>query len=137
MPLIELLDIGGEGRYLDAWNLNPNETKTLGSRKGTAIPRRIDGRAEVIPLPDRCVGSIIMERTPLRRCAIAELLRVIQRGGTIVLRHHVSDHHDPHGWAHRLIPVGADIRRMKLGNQELQESKYDLGHMPKGFIQRE
>ena len=27
----------------------------------------------------------------------------------------------------RLIPVDAEIRRMKLGNQELQESKFTLG----------
>lgn len=39
--IIELLDIGGEGRYLDAWNLNHNRMKTLGPEKRSPIPRRI------------------------------------------------------------------------------------------------
>ena len=58
------LDIGGEGRYADAWNLNPSAVKTIGPNRGQMIPRRIPGRADVIPLPDHSVDQVIMERTP-------------------------------------------------------------------------
>ena len=33
-----ILDIGGEGRHPDAWNLNPRKTKTLGPDRGLPIP---------------------------------------------------------------------------------------------------
>jgi hypothetical protein len=68
------LDIGGEGRHAEAWNLNPSPVKTLGPEKGLPIPRRIAGRANAIPLPDHSVDRIIVE-------SVSGDLKRGQRGG--------------------------------------------------------
>ncbi|WP_259631803.1 site-2 protease family protein [Stieleria sedimenti] len=119
---IELLDIGGEGRYEIAWNLNPRSLKTLGPDKGVAIPRHILGRAECIPLPDRSVQQIIMERAPMRRAAVLEMIRVIVPGGTIILRHHAGSGHNPHVIAHQLIGADFSVQQITIGRQELQQT---------------
>ena len=125
---IELLDVGGEGRHANAWNLNPRSLKTLGSDKGVAIPRCILGRAECIPLPDRSVQQIIMERAPLRRAAVFELVRVIVPGGTIILRHHTDSGRNPHLMAQHLIDADFSVQQIKIGCQELQQSRFrDVG----------
>ncbi len=118
----ELLDVGGEGRYENAWNLNPRSLKTLGPDKGVAIPRHILGRAECILLPDRSVRQIIMERAPLRRAAVFEMVRVIVPGGTIILRHHAGSGHNPHVIAHQMIDADFSVQQITIGRQELQQT---------------
>ena len=81
------LDVGGEGRHQMAWNLNPSPVKTKGVDRGRPIPRLILGRAEAIPLPDKSVDRLIVERTPLRRRALEEIGRVIMPRGCVILRH--------------------------------------------------
>jgi hypothetical protein len=119
---IKLLDVGGEGRYKDAWNLNPRSRKSLGPDKGVAIPRRIFGRAECIPLPDRSVRQIMMERAPLRRAAVFELVRVIVPDGTIILRHHAGSGRNPHMMAQQLIDADLSVQQIEIGCQGLQQS---------------
>ncbi len=65
MPIT--LDIGGEGRHKAAINLNRNRRKTLGAGRGEPIPQLVVGRADAIPLADKSVDYIIVERTPLSR----------------------------------------------------------------------
>lgn len=68
---IRQLDIGGEGRYPEAWNVNPRATKTLGSDAGHPIPNLIKGRAEAIPLPDSSVELILLcGRETVRTCGV-------------------------------------------------------------------
>ncbi len=121
---VELLDIGGEGRHENAWNLNPRSLKTLGRNKGVAIPRHILGRAERIPLPDRSVQQIIMERTPLRRAAVLEMIRVVVPGGTIILRHYADSRRNPHVMAQQLIDADFLVQQIKIGRQELQQTRF-------------
>ena len=64
------LDIGGEGRYPKAWNLNPSRVKTIGVDLGTPIPRLILGRPESIPLPTQSVDLVLVERTRLKTAAL-------------------------------------------------------------------
>jgi len=90
------LDIGGEGRYPKAWNLNPSRVKTIGVDLGTPIPRLILGRAESIPLPTQSVDLVIVERTPLKTAAFEEIKRIILCNATVVLRHAVPPNLDPH-----------------------------------------
>ena len=62
MPTIPMiLDIGGEGRHPEAWNLNPRSRKTVGKQRGELIPLLIQGRGESIPLADRTVDVLIVE----------------------------------------------------------------------------
>jgi len=125
LPL--LLDIGGEGRYAKAWNLNPSRVKTLGPEKGTPIERLIYGRAEAIPLPDRSVRWILVERTPLRREALQEIARVIIPGGAIVLRHVAAPHLDRHRAAKAILPGCVKQRLLRLGGQTVQETRFHVG----------
>jgi len=121
-----LLDIGGEGRYVDAWNLNPSQVKTLGSDKGKPIPRLILGRAQDIPLFDQSVDRIVAEQTPLPRRALAEIARVIAPGGEIVLRHVPLPMIDTHAEAQRLLPGTVCVTIHKVRRCVLQETRFQL-----------
>ncbi len=121
------LDIGGEGKHQDAWNLNPNPLKTLGPGRGEPIPRHIVGRADAIPFADHCADCIIMERVPLRRAALVEIARVITPHGEVLLRHAVPPNFDPHGLARQIIPGGVSQRFIRIGRQILQETCFQLG----------
>ncbi|EMB16383.1 MULTISPECIES: hypothetical protein [Rhodopirellula] len=119
--MIALLDVGGEGRYATAMNLNPSAEKTLGLDKGQPIPNRIDGRAEDIPLPDSSVKTIIVERTPLRNESIQELARVATDDATLVFRHPVDEHSDPHARVKEQINGEVDIDQLELDGQLVQQ----------------
>lgn len=118
---IALLDVGGEGRYATAINLNPSAEKTLGPDKGQPIPCRIGGRAEDIPLDDKSVETIVVERTPLRNDAIAELARVAADGATMVFRHWVDEFSDPHQRIRRMIDGDVSVEEANLGGQIVQQ----------------
>ena len=121
-----MLDIGGEGRYSEAWNLNPRRQRTLSPGRGKDIPRRIAGRAEAIPLPDDSVDRIIVERTPLLKSALFEMARVIKPTGVIELRHaHMSGRH-PHYWAWQILPGRCTTRQFWMGQVMVQESVFEL-----------
>ncbi len=121
------LDIGGEGRYEDAWNLNPSAVRTVGPHCGELIPQRIPGRAEAIPLPNQSVARVIMERTPLRKASLYEIARIVDRHGTIVLRHATPPNFDPHLLARVLLPGHVTQRRVRIDRQVLQETCFQLG----------
>lgn len=119
------LDIGGEGRHVDAWNLNPSATKTLGPGKGSRIPRHVRGRADAIPLADHSVDRIIVERTPLNKAALTEIARVIAPGGSVIMRHAVPFDIDPHAMAKAILPGPVTQRTVQINGQTLQESRFD------------
>jgi ubiquinone/menaquinone biosynthesis C-methylase UbiE len=125
-PAEFVLDVGGEGRHPEAWNLNPSRTKTIGKYRGQPIPRHIPGRADAIPLADRSVDRLIVERTPLRTAALHEIARVIACGGTIILRHARSPVGDPHAIALQLLPGQVSRRMIRLGTQVVQETEFQL-----------
>ena len=122
---IYLLDIGGEGRYPEAWNLNPSSVKTRGRDVGARIPRLIKGRAQAIPLPDNSVDMIIVERTPLRMAAMREIQRVIHDEGTIILRHALPPNIDPHRLARDLIQGHVQQRTIRISGLWLQETTFE------------
>ncbi|MEM9656858.1 MAG: hypothetical protein AAF961_00720, partial [Planctomycetota bacterium] len=121
-----VLDIGGEGRHEEAWNLNPRALRTIGPRRGEPIARRIAGRAGAIPLADESVDRIVMERTPLTRAALVEMARVAKAQGTITLRHATSPSFDPHRLARQILPGWKSERSVQIGRQVLQETCFQL-----------
>lgn len=125
-PTEFVLDVGGEGRYHEAWNLNPSSVVTIGKNNGRPIPRRIPGRADDIPLADGSVDRLIVERTPLRLAALKEIARVIAATGTVVLRHVRSPHRDPHALAMKILPGRASHRTIYLDGQVVQETRFRL-----------
>ncbi len=125
-PIAVVLDIGGEGRHPEAWNLNPSSVRTLGRNRGSLIPKHIRGRAEHIPFADRSVALIIVERTPLRLLALREIARVIASEGTIMLRHARPPRRDPHAYAISIIPGRISQRVIRLNCQMVQETRIQM-----------
>ena len=121
-----ILDVGGEGRHPEAWNLNPSFVRTIGKKRGQPIPQHILGRADNIPLGDRSVDRVIVERTPLQVSALKEISRVISSNGTIVLRHARSPCGDPHALAKAILPGRLNHRITRLNGQLVQETEFRL-----------
>lgn len=117
-----VLDIGGEGRHAEAWNLNPRAHKTVGADRGRPIPRHILGRGEQIPLPDGWVDLVIVERTPLWPGTLAEIRRVTKPAATVILRHVAADWFDPHCRAVELLAGTASRRSIELAGQAAVET---------------
>ncbi len=121
--MLVTIDIGGEGRHLDAWNINPSRLVTLGPHRGNPIPRLICARAAALPFADRSVASILVERTPLRAAALAEMARVLMPGGEVVLRHVPLPHKDRHAAAKALFIGTTEQRTVRIGRQVVQETR--------------
>ena len=119
-----VLDIGGEGRHHEAWNLNPSLVKTVGPRRGEAIPRLILGRADAVPFADRSIDRVISERTPLTGEALGEIGRIIRPGGTILLRHAFCPRCDRHALARRILPGEVLQRIQSMWGAWIEESEF-------------
>ena len=117
-----ILDIGGEGRHSEAWNLNPRSRKSLGQQRGELIPRLIQGRSECIPLPDGCVQVLIVERTPLRLATLLEMSRVASPSARVILRHSNAHQRDPHKLAVQTLKGAVEQRTVMIGRQSVQET---------------
>jgi hypothetical protein len=123
---IRQLDVGGEGRHPQAWNLNPRATKTVGPDAGQPIPNLIVGRAEAIPLPDGSVENIVVERTPLRDQSLKEIARVAAPSARVVLRHARPPWSDPHQRAADFWGPPVGQRLCQIAGQFVQESEFIL-----------
>lgn len=121
-----ILDIGGEGRTEQAWNLNPRTHKTVGPERGQPIPRLIQGRGESIPLADGSVDLVIVERTPLRPGTLAEIRRVARPAGRVILRHAQAHQRDPHVLALQALPGTVRQGMTVIGGQTYQETIIEL-----------
>ena len=130
-----ILDIGGEGRHTNAWNLNPRNRKTLGQQRDELIPRLIQGRGECIPLLDRTVDVLIVERTPLRPSTLSEMLRVASPSARIILRHANAHRRDPHHLAVQMLKGHVEQRMTTIGKQRVQETVICLSNLPTAHLQ--
>jgi hypothetical protein len=122
MPERFILDIGGEGRHEEAWNLNPRALRSVGEEIGQPIPRLIRGRGDAIPLRDQCVDVLIVERTPLLLPTLNEMLRVARPNAQAILRHAVTPAGDPHRLATRVLKGAIRQRMTVIGRQQVQET---------------
>lgn len=82
-----VVDVGGEGRYKGAINLNPSRVTSTTGTPGRPIPRHVQGVGEKMPFPARSAHELIVENAPIRPGTARELARVIKPGGTIRLSH--------------------------------------------------
>ena len=117
-----IVDIGGEGRYPEAWNINPSRCKTFGPRRGEPIPRLIRSRAEAIPLPDRYVDMIIVERTPLSRTSFEQIRRIARPPALLLLRHARPFGLDPHRLAKKMLPGRHYEEKCMIGSKTYQQT---------------
>ena len=79
LPVI--LDIGGEGEYPDAINLNPKGFTSAGGKR--SIPNWLKPVGTKIPLPDKSVDHVYLENVPVDAATISEVLRVVGLRGTV------------------------------------------------------
>lgn len=121
-----VLDIGGEGRHTDAWNVNVSQYKTLGPARGALIPRLIRGRSENIPLASNSVDVVIVERTPLRLASLLEIRRVGKFGALVILRHAQTPCTDPHERAKKILGAAVSQCWIRIGKQILRQTMIRL-----------
>ena len=127
LPLrLFVVDIGGEGRNLGAYNVNPRRFKTLGPDQGQPIPRLIVGRGESLPLPDECADTVIVERTPISRRALVEIRRIAKPGALVVLRHARALGRDPHLLAKQLLHGEHHESECNIGPHSYHETIINL-----------
>jgi SAM-dependent methyltransferase len=81
------LDLGGEGRYEDAININPQPYTSTTGEPGREIPYWVKGRTDEIPFPDQSVDQVTVENAPINQDGIKEILRVMRPRGKIRLSH--------------------------------------------------
>lgn len=80
-----LIDVGGEGRYANAINLNKGSLTTTTGVPGQPIPNLVNGLGQAMPFQSGVAGTIIAENTYLGGNVPAEMARVIQPGGSVIL----------------------------------------------------
>jgi hypothetical protein len=117
-----VLDIGGEGRHPGAWNLNPRTAATVAGAAGRPIPRLICGRGEAIPLADRSVDVLIVERAPIRPSVLREIARVAKPSAIAILRHAVGPLGDPHARALAILGRPGRTREIVLDGLRIRET---------------
>jgi hypothetical protein len=101
------LDIGGEGRYPGAINVNPMGLTSTTGAPGRPIPHLVVGRGEALPIADHVADVVTVESAPIREGAAQEIARVLAPGGEVRLLH-------PSGYAaqtHSLVEaaLGAEL----------------------------
>jgi hypothetical protein len=91
------LDIGGEGRYPGALNVNPMGLTSTTGEAGRPIPNLVVGRGEALPIADHVADLVTVESAPLRPGAADEIARVLRPGGEIRLFHPAAYAAETHG----------------------------------------
>ena len=117
-----MLDIGGEGRHPEAWNLNPLAKRSLAPHRGQPIARLIQARGENIPLATHSVDLVIVERTPLRPATLREIRRIVKPGAFVLLRHADLPWLDPHRLALRMLLGAVHRSLMQIGVQRYRQT---------------
>lgn len=81
------IDVGGEGRYVGAINLNPMNTTSTTGAPNRPIPNHVEGIGEKMPFRSKVADKIIIEGAPIRPNTPQEIARVVKSGGVIQLLH--------------------------------------------------
>ena len=105
--MIVHLDIGGEGRYPGAFNVNPMGLTSTTGTPGRPIPNLVVGRAEALPIADHVADLVTVESAPIRPGAADEIARVLRPGGEIRLLHPAGYAAETHGIV--ATALGADL----------------------------
>ncbi len=79
------LDIGGEGRYADAINVNPQSLTSTTGVPGQPIPQRVNAFGEKLPFANKTADAVTLESAPIKVGTANEIARVAKPGSTIRL----------------------------------------------------
>jgi hypothetical protein len=79
------IDIGGEGRYPNAVNVNPNTVTSTTGTAGRPIPNRVAGTGQQLPFGNAVADGISLENAPILPRTATEIARVLKPGGSVRL----------------------------------------------------
>ena len=122
-----ILDIGGEGRYPEAINLNPFHLTSTTGEPGRPIPYWLEGVGEYIPLPDKSVDIIYLENTPVFQDTLREILRVIRPRGNISFYH-------PKDYSDKILTIVEKLFKGEKFHIKIQEEKIKQEQIQKIII---
>lgn len=120
------VDVGGEGAYRGAINVNPGTTTTTTGEPGLQIPNRVAGTAQEIPLPSRSADLVTVENAPIHGSAPAELARIVRPGGTVRLTHPLSYAEKHHGRVRELVGGKAVVRVSEANGVEMMTTEIQV-----------
>ncbi len=82
-----VVDIGGEGRYADAININPQPLRPDTMYIQDIIPNWIPAKAQKLPFKPHTVDQIYLENAPVTKEILIEIKRVLKKDGKLRLTH--------------------------------------------------
>ncbi len=112
------IDIGGEGRYPGAVNVNPSPVTSTTGTAGRPIPNRVAGTGEKLPQANQSADLITVENTPISLGAAGEIARVIKPGGEIRLVGPADYAQVAHQRVIKALPPGATVTQTTVGTGE-------------------
>jgi hypothetical protein len=112
------LDIGGEGRYPGAINVNPNTTTSTTGTAGRPIPNLVQATGEQLPFANQSASLITIENTPISQATASNVARVISPGGEIRLVSPADYAATAHQRVIQALPPGATFTQTTVGTGE-------------------
>jgi RHS repeat-associated protein len=112
------LDIGGEGRYPGAINVNTNTTTSTTGTAGRPIPNLVQATGERLPFGNQVAEIITIENTPINQAIASEVDRVIKQGGVIRLVSPADYALVAHQRVIQALPPGATVTQTTVGTGE-------------------
>ncbi len=114
------LDIGGEGRYPVAINVNPGMPGRPAGQlpttmTGGPIPNLVVARGEQLPFANGAADLITIENTPITQRTASEVARVIRPGGEIRLVGPADVARTLHQRVINAVPQGATVTQTTVG----------------------
>lgn len=109
------IDIGGEGRYPDAINVNPNTTTTTTGTAGRPIQNLVQATSERLPFANQSVDVITLENLQITQTTASEIARVIKPGGKIRLVGPADYARTAHQRVIQALPRGSTVGQTTVG----------------------
>jgi hypothetical protein len=109
-----ILDIGGEGRFEGAINLNPQFLTSTTGTEGRLIPHWLPGTGNDIPIPSFSVDFIHLQNAPINIDTMKEILRVMKPRSKIHLTH-PTEYAETYVKDMKILFEGYNIKRVDEG----------------------
>jgi len=109
------IDIGGEGRYPGAINVNPNTTTSTTGTAGRPIPNLVQATGERLPFANQAAQIVTIENTPISQATASQVARVIRPGGEIRLVSPADYARTAHQRVIQAVPQGSTVTQTTVG----------------------
>jgi RHS repeat-associated protein len=112
------IDIGGEGHFPRAINVNPLTTTTTTGVAGRPIPNLVRAVGEHLPFADQVADIVTIESVPISPVTASEIARVVAGGGEIRLVSPAQYATTAHARVINSLPPGARVMQTVEGTGE-------------------